>query len=162
MTIARSTLRTATENRLIALASSLDGFTDQPHTEGLWLVTPPFTSKQLPNRRLLVIGAPDGLLNPDGIAKSAGPTVDTWGIAAGLVCTEISESQAAKQAVEDAFNTFADAIAADPRLGMNPGPRDLSIPTAEGPLFAFDEQAIPTAWMNFDIQCFADIERNRP
>lgn len=161
--VARGTVRTATERQLIVVLGGLDGFNTAP-AKGQWQVVAAGAAigNKVPNRRAVLIGTPDGVFDPDGIAATHGPATDSWGISCTIACTDVAAPLDAKQACEDALNAIADELARNPRLSMADGPRDLTITTTVGPHFGWDKDRVPTAWFDFDIRCFADIERNRP
>lgn len=161
--VATGTIRTATERRLVEVLGQLDGFNTRA-VKGQWYVTPadPALGSKVPNRRSVLIGTPDGVFDPEGIAAGHGPSTDSWGISCVIACTDVALPLDAKQACEDALNAIADELARNGRLGMAGGPRDLTITTTVGPHFGWDSGRVPTAWIDFDIRCFADIERNRP
>lgn len=151
-------MRVEVEARLIALFNGLDGFSAS-HDDATWMVVPAgsFTSQQLPNRRLVVIGTDDGAFEPEGMQRGAGPGEDVWIITCGLVCTAIADPIDAKQACQDALNAIAAELNRDHRIGLA-GPHDLFVSRIEGPWFGTD-QSTPTAWANFDITANATIRR---
>jgi hypothetical protein len=158
--VAAGTVRTATEVQLVTVLGALDGFSTEPG-DGVWMVTPPPLGK-LPNRRTLIIGTPDGPISPDAVAAGHGPSVDAWVIPCGISCTDIPEVIPAKQAIEAAVNAVADYLAAHPRIGLANGPRDLRVVEIVGPNVHHEQGSPLMGWANFDIQAFADIERNQP
>ncbi|MCU1356387.1 MAG: hypothetical protein JWM89_1805 [Acidimicrobiales bacterium] len=163
------TIRTATENRIIELVAALEGYSRQPTADVEWLVTPPYRGAPS-HRRLLVVGYADASeLDSDGIQPGADPSIDAWSISCGVATTDVVEAQEAKALCEAAFNDVADLLARLPDLSMPGGPRDLrAIAPAGGPFFDWlpsnpnnpASELVPTGWMNFEIPCFADIERN--
>lgn len=150
------------EERLIEVFNALDGFTST-RDDGKWMVVPAgsFDTKQLPNRRLVVIGTPDGAFEVDGMQAGRAPGIDVWTITCGLVCTVIRNPLDAKKACQAALNAMADELARDHRLAMARGPQELTIARVDGPWFAVDK-TIPTSWLNFDITASALIRRNTP
>lgn len=151
-------MRVEVEAELINRFNALDGFSPN-HSDATWMTVPAgsFTSTQLPNRRLVVVGTDDGAFEPEGMQRGAGPGEDVWVITCGLVCTTISDPIAAKQACQDALNQICAELARDHRLGMH-GPHDLVVTRIEGPWFGMDK-SVPTAWSNFDITANATIRR---
>ncbi|HRW39293.1 MAG TPA: hypothetical protein P5254_16460 [Aquihabitans sp.] len=153
------TIRTATEDRLVELIAALDDFSAVP-TPGKWLVSPP--PNTVPQaRRWVVIGTPDGQIDPNGLERSHNPQIDVWSIACGLACTDIADPQEGKQACEDALNAIADLLASDHRLGLGAtGPREVQVTSIDGPYSAQEQGKPRLSWLNFDISCTADIRRN--
>lgn len=155
--VATGIIRAETEARLVEQIGGLDGFSTDLIDDG-WMVTPPVKGRPK-NRRWVVIGAPEGVFDPEGMQSGKGPGVDAWGIACGIAAAGYTDALEGKQAVQDALNAIADLLAADGRLGMANGPRDLTVTTIDGPYHEWTEN-VPLAWLNFDVQCFADIRRN--
>lgn len=154
------TIRTAVSNRIVALAADLDGFSASP-AAGAWHVTrPPYG--QLKNRRSLVIGVGTGSVEDDAIAAGHGPSVDDWLIGCYLQISDEPDFATAEQACEDGFNALADMLAAEPRLGMNPGPRDVRV-SGDFETGSGQESGQPAyAFLTFTISASADILRNQP
>lgn len=160
---ATSTVRTATEARLVALIAALDDFQGEPDDDALWWATPPLNSSPK-NRRMVVIGTPDGALDPEAMAAGQDPATDSWTISCGVVAMGEDEALPAKQLVEDAFNAVADLLARDNRLTLvgqpHLGVRDVRISAWEGPNWSWEQGQASLAWIDFDITCAADIRRN--
>lgn len=156
--VASGTVRTATENLLIELIGALEGFTTALPVagDGRFMVSGPPNGKPRA-RRWVVIGAPTGPLDPDGMAASHDPSIDVWTISCGLALNDVADAQAAKQAAEDALNAIADALAVNERVG---DARDVAITTIDGPRSVQVSGEPRFTWIDFDISAFADIFRN--
>lgn len=155
---ATSTVRTATELRLVDLLGGLTGWSTSPDDPTDWYVRP-WGRGRPEARRSVTVGVPIGSSQPDAIAGQASSTTDAWTCTVWVICTDIDDGPTAKQAVEDVVNEIADLLVTDPRLDMNPGPRSAVIGTWEGPFFEVtDGLAVCTA--EVEITFTADIWRD--
>lgn len=163
--IATGTVRTATARRLVQLIATLDGFSTEPEPATFWVARP--SGKVLANRRVVVIGTGEGTDEPDGIAATHSPSIDTWRIPCFIGVTDDPDLdlEATEQTVEDAYNAIVDLLARDDRLGGadGPGPGCRGVrPTRLELGSIWEPGKSPAAWADFDLTATADIERNRP
>jgi hypothetical protein len=168
VSFAAGTVRTDAEVRLIGLIAELEGFDAQPASDARYWVVSTEISMPPKNRRWVVIGAPDGPLDPDAISAGIDSSTDSWTISCGIACTAENDPVKAKRDVEAALNAIADLLAGNPLLvsphaePVHLGTNNARVTQFDGPHFAEIPGEAPLAWIDFDIAISADIERNRP